>query len=350
MIPNLYSREETVFTSEGLGRLVDCASCVVVEARNGVYECTFTYPVNGHGYERIKEGCYILAQHESSTDLQPFEIYMKSEPVSGLAQFNCRHISYQAGNEIVGPFTASSMADAVQRIPGLVYGGSRFTLYTDVDTSGYYELTTPKPLKQVLTELLTAFGVGEMKWNRRIIRILTSRGNADVATVRYGKNLAKLQRDVDYSAAYNAIVPFWADSEVCTSPGIITSGHDIYTSGDVICREVDFSSMYDEVPTQAEFNASAQRYFESNKPWIPNETIDFDFVALYEMGEFENYSFLQNVLLCDTVTVVFPRSDTDVTEKVVTTEYDVLRERYTKLTVGKKRDTYSELIKKSIRS
>ena len=41
MIPILYDTNETVFESNGLGRLRDCISCIVTEERNGIYECDF---------------------------------------------------------------------------------------------------------------------------------------------------------------------------------------------------------------------------------------------------------------------------------------------------------------------
>ena len=351
MIPILYPHTETAFTSEGLGRLVDCTSCVVKEERNGVYECTFGYPVNGHGYDRIQEGCYILVPHDGTGDLQPFEISMRSEPLFGITTFQCKHISYQLGNVIVAPFTALTLRLAVQGITNNIYGTTGFTFSTDIwDANGYYELQVPKPAKQVLTEILDAFKVGEVLWNKLVVNVYARRGADNVASVVYGKNLSKLQRDTDYSTAFNAIVPYWKGQDgTCVSPGIIRSNHDIHVPGDVVPQVVDFSSMYDEVPTQQEFQDSATRYFQLNTPWIPTESIDFDFVALEKMGEYEDYGFLQSVSLCDTITVYFPDQSTTVTEKVVSVEYDVLLEQYNKITVGKKRDTYSDLIKDSIR-
>ena len=324
MIPILYPHTETAFTSEGLGRLVDCTSCVVKEERNGVYECTFGYPVNGHGYDRIQEGCYVLVPHDGTGEL---------------------------GNVIVAPFTATTLRLAVQGITNNIYGTTGFTFNTDIwDANGYYELQVPKPAKQVLTEILDAFKVGEVAWNKLVVYVHARRGDDNVASVVFGKNLSKLQRDTDYSTAFNAIVPYWRGQDgTCVSPGIIRSNHDIHVSGDVVPQVVDFSSMYDEVPTQQEFQDSSTRYFQLNTPWIPTESIDFDFVALEKMGEYEDYGFLQSVSLCDTITVYFPDQSTTVTEKVVSIEYDVLLEQYNKITVGKKRDTYSDLIKDSIR-
>ena len=41
MIPILYDKSETEFTSYGLGVLADCSLCEVTEECNGVFECKF---------------------------------------------------------------------------------------------------------------------------------------------------------------------------------------------------------------------------------------------------------------------------------------------------------------------
>ena len=64
MIPILYEKNESVFASNGLGRLRDCISCKVAEERNGIYECDFEYPVTGANYDLIQIGRIIGVTHD----------------------------------------------------------------------------------------------------------------------------------------------------------------------------------------------------------------------------------------------------------------------------------------------
>ena len=64
MIPILYEKNETAFTSNGLGRLTDCISCIVTEERNGRYECSFEYPINGNHFDDIQIGRVIACTHD----------------------------------------------------------------------------------------------------------------------------------------------------------------------------------------------------------------------------------------------------------------------------------------------
>ena len=63
MIPILYEKDETSFTSNGLGRLRDCISCVVTEERNGIYELTLTYPVSArpNGLAAVRAGSLLFS-------------------------------------------------------------------------------------------------------------------------------------------------------------------------------------------------------------------------------------------------------------------------------------------------
>ena len=47
MIPILFEPSDTVFNSNGIGRLSDAISCKVKEARNGAFELNMVYPLNG---------------------------------------------------------------------------------------------------------------------------------------------------------------------------------------------------------------------------------------------------------------------------------------------------------------
>ena len=87
MIPILYERGETAFTSNGLGRLPDCGMCQVTEERNGIFEVQFTYPVTGHNYAAIQEGRIIFCTHDESGVAQPFDIYARTQPIDGVVTF-----------------------------------------------------------------------------------------------------------------------------------------------------------------------------------------------------------------------------------------------------------------------
>ena len=95
MTPILYESTETLFVSNGLGRLQDCISCKVSEERNGIYEIEFDYPINGRNYDKITLGRIVAVTHDDTGDIQPFDIVSCSRPINGIVTFRGVHISYR---------------------------------------------------------------------------------------------------------------------------------------------------------------------------------------------------------------------------------------------------------------
>lgn len=62
MIPILYKESTTDFSTYGIGALADAVSCLVTEERNGAYELTLKYPLNGQLYSEIKKERIIKAK------------------------------------------------------------------------------------------------------------------------------------------------------------------------------------------------------------------------------------------------------------------------------------------------
>ena len=117
MIPILYDSNEASFTSNGLGRLRDCISCVCYEERNGLFECDFEYPTDGINYDRIQLGRIIAVTHDESGDVQPFDIISCTRPINGVVTFHCVHISYRQTAMAVSGTNINSLADAFTMHP-----------------------------------------------------------------------------------------------------------------------------------------------------------------------------------------------------------------------------------------
>ena len=74
MIPCLYLKTETSFSSNGIGKLCDALSARVVEKRNGSYELKLTYPSDGLHAEELIEGAINLATPSEKASPQTFRL------------------------------------------------------------------------------------------------------------------------------------------------------------------------------------------------------------------------------------------------------------------------------------
>ena len=339
MIPILYESTETTFASNGIGRLADCTSCTVTEERNGIFECTFTYPITGRLYSEILIGRIVSVIHDDTKARQPFVIYRFTAPINGLVTFNAHHISYELSNVILSPFTATSVADALAAFVSHSTPANRFTFWTDKTTTANFAVKFPKAVRDALGgsegSILDVYGGGEYKFDKFDVKLYAHRGNDSGVVIRYGKNLIDIENELDISESYNAAAPYWKDdTTVVMLPEVIITQADLDPSAQIVAAPMDLSEEFDDAPTVSQLRTRATAKFNKNKPWEPSHTITVDFVSLWQTDEYKDFSALQRVGLCDTVTVFYPEMGVNVTEKVIRTVYDVLTEKFDQIELG----------------
>ena len=339
MIPILYAKTETSFTSNGIGRLVDCISCKVTEERNGIYELELDYPVAGNLFkEMASNGGIIGVIHDDNHDIQPFDIYGSSANIGGVVTFYARHISYRLNNIILSPYTASGIVAAVAGISTHSVNTNPFTFATDKTTSGTFTLVQPRSVRSALGgqegSLLDVFGGGEWKFDKWTASLLNARGRDTGVTVRYGKNMTGLEQTTDNGGTFNAIAPYWTDGETTIYPdSVIVQPTTPITP--VKAVSMDMSDQFESQPSKSELTSAARSYLDKNQPWIPRENIKVKFVALWKSLEYENVAEIQRVGLCDTVSIYW--TDLGIVAekaKVISVVYDVLNERLDEIEVG----------------
>lgn len=373
MIPILYSSDELYFTSNGLGRLTECASCIVTEERNGIFECEFVYPVTGKHYKQmVDNGGIIGVIHDDHHDIQRFDIYSYSAPIDGMVTFYAHHISYRLSSVILEPFDATSIGDAFTKIPLKAMTTCDFTFHTDKLSVGTFKVDHPVNTRSILggTEgsILDVFGGGDYKWNNFEVWLYSNRGTDTGVTVRYGKNLANISNNVDDSSSYSAIIPYWSGSEgevvygsMVISPQLrarefpwteerlfeIEDGDDNIINFRVPIitpKEVDFSQDFEFTPTKEQLEDRALQYMLANETWELRQNIKVNFVQLWQTPEYENVAALQRVSLCDYVSVYFPELGViQNSQKVIKVVYNVLLERYDSMELGQASWTLSDL-------
>ena len=338
MIPILFAENQTSFTTNGLGRLADALSCNVKEERNGIFELEMTYPVTGVHYADLKETRIILARTCDGGTPQPFIIYKISRPSDGVVTVNAEHISYRLSTMVAMPFTATNAAQAVSRLSANIVGTNPFTFGTDIVKSADYKVELPSAARGLMGgqqgSLLQAYG-GEWEFNGFDCNLKASRGNDNHVTIRYGKNISNIKDDVDMTSVYTGIVPYWTDGTdlVTLTEKVVMSSHASDYPFDIV-KPVDFSSEFQEKPTEADLRSAATSYVEANEGWKLNHNIDVSFVALWETEQYKNIAPVERVKLCDTVTVIYEPLGVNFQTKVIATNYDVLMDRYNEITLG----------------
>lgn len=352
MIPILYDYKETAFASNGLGRLRDCLSCEVTEERNGVYELAFTYPVGGAHFDEIVPGRIVLARHDDTDDLQPFDIVGYAKPIDGVVEFRGVHISYRQTGITAAGTNINSLADAL----ALLAGGepsNPFSYEADFSGAGYMAAADgiPRSVRSFLGgvegSILDTYG-GEYEWDRWRVFLHQRRGQDRDLVIRYGVNMTEYNDEADYSETFTSCIPYWVGddgegNQVVVTGARVSSGGENY-AGRVVCVPLDLTEKFEDKPTEAELRRAARSYMQANQTHLPAQTIEVDFARLQDFSGYEEFADLLECRLCDTVGVVFPAYGMSGRFKIVRTVFDVLAGRYSSMELGNLSTTLAEAL------
>lgn len=378
MIPILYNSDESRFVTNGLGRLSDCIRAVVTEERNGIYELEFDYPITGAHFDEIALGKIVACTHDEKGDIQPFVVYARSVPdLNGIVTFNAHHISYRLSDVVVGAYTASSVAQALDGISTNSVNSNPFEFWTDKTTTGEFTNDVPRLARNMLggeqNSVLDVYGGGDYEFDRFTVKLHAHRGTDSGVEIRWAKNLTALNQTLDDSGTYNAVLPYWTNDEETVIGDRLIIASDAETQvanladhNQIILRTetnapleaeymyldaapMDLSSEFESKPTQYQLRTKARTRFERSGAWVADENITVDFVQLWQTEEYAEYAPLQRVGLCDTVSVYYPQVGIEaVKQRVVKVAYNVLLDRYDSIELGTPQVSLSTAIRSDV--
>lgn len=332
MKPVLFAPTATAFTTNGLGKLSDAASCTVKETRNGAFELTLKYPVEGIHYAEIQQRSIILAKPNPVDLAQPFRVYRISKPINGLVTVYAYHISYDLTGIPVSPYSAASVQAALAGFSTNAVAANPFTFWSDMTASGDFTVKSPASVRSLLPTVLEVYG-GEYKYDKYTVRLYQQRGVNRGVTIRYGKNLTDLKQDENCSNVYTGVYAYYSDGNgiVETSPKV-TPAPGTYDYTRVL--PLDLKAEFKETPTAEALKAAAEQYMSDHNIGVPEVSLNVSFVQLEQTQEYKDLALLERVELCDTVTVIFERLGVNATAQVTSTVYNVLIDAYDSVTIG----------------
>lgn len=344
MIPCLYDKTATVFSSLGKGMLRSCTSAIVTEEVNGIFELELEIAKADPLYGEIEEGSIITAIPSPYRGPEPFRVYKIEKAIAGVSTVYAHHISYDLAAIPVKPFMASSAAAAMQGLSDNAMTDCPFTFLTTKSTTANFNLEIPQAIRTTLGgvegSILDTYR-GEYVFEGLTVTLKQNRGSNRGFQVRYRKNLVGLTAEEDFSGVVDGILPFWTDEEQGTVYGSIQwkTGK---SSGRVVTH--DYSDAYEEKPTAAQLNARAALLVNSSGYGEPDLSIEVDFINLEQMSGGASLTQLERCDLGDTVTVIAEPVGVTKTAEVVAIETNVLLEKYNKVTIGTVRADIAQTI------
>ena len=347
--PILYNPTETAFDHNGCGILGDCASCLVTEEANGAFELSMQYPMDGIHFEDIQGRSILKAKADQFRDPQLFRVYNISKPnMNGIVNISAHHISYDLSGIPVAPFTADGVALALAGLKSNAVVDCPFEFWTDKDTTGKFTVPHPASIRSrlggVQGSILDVY-TGEYEFDNFTIKLHNNRGMDRGVSVRYGKNLLSLKQEENCQNIATGIYPYWQNPEtgaIVQLPEKIVNAPGEYGFRKI--RTVDFTSYFQEQPTEEQLRSTTERYIKNNEIGVPIVSLDVSFAQLQKSEEYKHLKLLERVSLFDTISVEFPALKVSAKAKAVKIVYNVLLDRVEVVTLGSVRANIADTI------
>lgn len=336
----LFESTATTFNTNGIGSMPDALSCEVTEERNGEFELEMDYPVDGIRFSEIQFRRILVARPNPFDDPQPFRIYSISKPLNGRVTVNAAHISYDLSGYTVAPFSAASVASAIDEMVSHMDVSCPFTFSSNKDTNANINIQVPTSVRAVLGGVEGSFldtYRGEYEFDKFSVKLWNNRGANNGVTIRYGKNLTSLKQEENCNNVYTHVRPYWF-KEIENEPVLVdlpektiaVSGSFNYTK----ILALDLTDEFDNQPTAAQLRSATNTYINQHNIGTPEVSLEVSFIQLGDSEEYADKKLLERVKLCDTVTVIFPKLGVNATAKCIKTIYDVLAKHYDKIELG----------------
>lgn len=356
----LHDKTNNNWNSQGLGPLHEAMNPRVTRERNGIYDLTFSYPVKGVLFKELVMGRWIVADAGPSltAKAQRFEIAEITKPKNGIVTVYCEHYRYQFLRSIVklgSKFENITAQAALNQLQDRMEPKGDFTFYSDVATKSSIDFTDPSKFKNVQEALggvqgsmLDNFG-GEYLFNNNQVRLLAKAGIERNVIIAYGKNLTDISQEESIENTFTSVYG-WAkldgeDGQIITLPETYLDSEYVNNYTQRRIQMVDFSDKKPE-------NVSALRemvksYIKTNKVGVPKVNIKTSYVDLASSVMDEQLKNLEELDLCDWVTVLFNELNINTSAQIIKTVWNVTLDKFDSLELGEAATNMSKVISDS---
>lgn len=330
----LFRSSSTSFETLGLGVLRDYKSDpIITEELNGAFTLEFEYSIDGYLSESLIEGNIVYAKG------QAFRI-LNVDKDMGKIKILAKHIFFDlAFNflEDVAPTNLNSQ-QALSWMLERTQENNNFSVNGDCSAIASARYVRKNVTDAIYNEdncLLKRFG-GELEFNNFNIFVHAKRGTNRNLSIRYRKNLTGIEFKLDFSTVATRIMPqgsneLLLDEKYIDSPKISNYFTPIY-------KKIEFSNIgvddnTTEEQAKAKLRAAVQQLYVAGID-TPEVSVKIDFVELAKCTEYRDYSNLETCELGDTVQIIIPELNLNLSSRVVKTVYNDALERITQLELG----------------
>lgn len=343
--------------NNGVGMLTNISNAVVTEEKQGAFTFTFNY----HAANEFDED-YDLQKVIFDNLEKRAVVKVKVNDFDGEKLFRIDESDFDVTSEIktitaiaIGQYDlaansfvyvskkGATPAVALNAILDTAVVANNYTAWSDVTTTGNFSLeykTIAEAIAGTEGSIIDTWRT-ELEWDNFTIKLHKNRGANRGVRIEYAKNLLGLN-ETTTGDVVTRIIPF---ANIDDGSGgqlkialkeVTVDAENVSDNEIALALPVDFSQeMMDRgYTTEAHLRSLATNYFKTTSANIPKVSLDVDFVQLSKTEEYKEYAVLEQVALCDTVTIWHERYNKNIEATVNKYTYDPIDELYLSLELG----------------
>lgn len=349
----VHDRTATKFTTTGLAVLDrEIIDPLVTEELGGEYSLTFTYPADAPAAHLLTLEAIIACPLPGAAMRQGFRIHEVTTTLDGLLEVTCFHLFYDlAANLVADTFVVNKTAKAaLDQLLGAANTPHRFTATSSDSTTRASARVVRMPLAAAIMDtdedntFASRWG-GEITRDNWHIHHAPRRGQDRGVVIRDRKNLTGYESALDFTTVVTRILPVGYDGLLLPELYVDSPKRDDYVTPRIrVMRYSGVKAIKDpdnpregELPLDqayAELRRLAALEYSKNHVDEPSASYKVSFVDLATTVEYTDLAELETVLLGDTVTVRHTDLNVALSARVVSYDYDPLREAYLSVDLG----------------
>lgn len=337
--------------NNGIGVLTDFSlSPKVKETINGEFYLEFEYNYQGKYSNFIVEENIIVAP-VGYGERQAFRISKTKKIINDdniYIYVFAKHISYDlVDNVIEDSYVKNKSGDAaISWILSNTQYEHNFVGSSDISKINNARYVFKNPIQALISDDDNSF---INRWGGEIVRdnfniiMLQRRGKDKGISIRYRKNLKGITFETDYSNIVTRAMITGYDSLKLPEEYVDSKLLNNYINPKISEIKYDDIKLKANPEDEEGFNTLEDCYSEmrnriaqeyENGLDKPNISATVDFVELSKTEEYKEYKSLEKLGIGDYVHIYIDEFDLDVTEKVISTVYDPIQDKYTSFELG----------------
>lgn len=366
IIIKLWNSTETEFRGNKWV-LNECIKCQITEELNGQFSLDLEYPLQDtKGLSKyLLRGNIITCTVADSRAEQQFRIRRAEKTSSKVIIYaEAKLIADLKENRIVSnTLTGLTRKQAVQKVIDLSLEKTNYKVGNlDYSTDNNYivnleECSTLEGIIGSENSVLDVYG-GEFVINNNNIDIIDKRGADRGFTIAYAKNISNIKETIDDTDLATVLIPKSGDyrlPEYKVESPLVNKYEKRYFKDVEINLDIwDGENEKGEEQITIEEAYTKMRdicnlMFNRNGVDKINFNYSVDLISLRKTEEYKDYNILEQCYLGDTVKVKHGLLNLDLTGRVNKTIYNVLLDKYSKIEIGFKKKSITDIIKDTVK-